>query len=402
MLQNNRAKRKCVNADNIDELIDLLDVSQVNKKEHDCYPQVLALLSYLYRVEVSMDHVTIPEPMEVMVKEKWLGGDRNLIEQFVNPKLLIVTDRYIHTTATVNPLRAKRPKPGGSGRAFVDEEIEKSRAGCNFCTKKLTLQDVFGRVEWEKAGIFTAENSFRFYDFNGLVIPEKIHNYMDIDYETFHAMVAYNAVLWYGNVHRLHPDRTHPVMVWDVLGKAGASQVHPHMQVFMGRGYYPGRMGSLEAARNTYKSDLGRDYLQDIIDLHISLGLGVRYKTAVAIVPINPTKDNEIWVIGEPGSISDFTRLWFIAQKTYLEELEVYCYSQGIALPTSSFTSDVTGGDLMIAKLGARGDCASSYNDVSSLELYTISSISTDYYQTIHALSRTLEKYDFSKKNMEM
>ena len=113
MLQNNRAKRKCVNADNIDELIDLLDVSQVNKKEHDCYPQVLALLSYLYRVEVSMDHVTIPEPMEVMVKEKWLGGDRNLIEQFVNPKLLIVTDRYIHTTATVNPLRAKRPKPGG-------------------------------------------------------------------------------------------------------------------------------------------------------------------------------------------------------------------------------------------------------------------------------------------------
>jgi hypothetical protein len=181
------------------------------------------------------------------------------------------------------------------------------------------------------------------------------------------------------------------------MGKAGASQVHPHIQMFLGSGYYPGKFGELDDAGKRYQSATGGNYLQDIVDLHIALGLGFKHKSAAVIVPINPTKDREIWVIGK-DNIYDWAWLYFISFRAYIEELKVFCFSQGMALPTSVIAQPQDSvfsksSDLMIVKMGARGDCTSPYNDVSSLELYTVNSISTDYFETIAAVKRTYENY---------
>ena len=356
------------------------------------------LLDRLYRVEVSGTDVKVPPGMVDMVRNKWFGGSAELYEKFEHPRVIIVTDRYTSQTSTVNPLRALRPKPDRDGKEAlnaVKKEIEASRPGCNFCNDKQTLEDTFGRIYWEKSHIFTAENAFRFYDYTGMVIPADIHDFMELDAQTFETMLTYSAPTWFGNIHEKNPGKTHPVMLWDILGKAGASQTHPHIQMFIGTGYYPGKFGEISDARKRYNSATGGSYLQDIVDVHIALGLGFKHKSAAVIVPINPTKDREVWVVGK-DDIFDWSWLYYIAFRSYIEELGVYCFSQGMALPTSTIMSSPLlgeSGELMIVKMGARGDCTSPYNDVSSLELYTINSISTDYYETIAAIVKTYERY---------
>ena len=392
----------CLRPTNVEQLLDLLNTSNSELSRPKCYGALRDLMDRIYRVEVSGTDVKVPASMVELVRDKWFGGDGELYKKFEHPRVIIVTDRFTSQTSTINPLRAMRPKPSGQEEErAVRDIIEKSKSGCNFCNDKQTLEDTFGRVYWEKSHIFTAENAFRFYDYTGMVIPGDIHDFMKIDAQTFETMLTYSAVTWFGNVHERHPEKTHPVLLWDVLGKAGASQIHPHIQMFLGSGFYPGKMGELDDAGRRYKSATGGNYLQDIIDLHVALGLGFKHKSAAVIVPINPTKDREIWVIGS-DSIFDWAWLYFISFRAYIEELKVYCFSQGMALPTSEIAPSNLfreSGELMIVKMGARGDCTSPYNDVSSLELYSINSISTDYYETIAAVYRTYENY--KSKNPE-
>ncbi|XP_063683709.1 uncharacterized protein LOC134818198 [Bolinopsis microptera] len=387
----------CIRPDNIENLLDILNTSNSGVKRPKCYEALRGLMDRIYRVEISGAEVRVPKSMVELVRDKWFGGDVDLYAKFEHPRVMIVSDRYTSQTSTVNPLRALRPKPsnGGEEKLAVEKIIADSKPGCNFCNDKQTLEDTFGRVYWEKSHIFTAENAFRFYDYTGMVIPADIHNFMDVDAQTFETMLTYSALTWFGNIHERHPEKTHPVLVWDVLGKAGASQVHPHIQMFVGSGFYPGKFGEIDDAGKRYKADTGGNYLQDIVDLHIALGLGFKHKSAAVIVPINPTKDREIWVVGK-DNVFDWAWLYFISFRAYIEELEVYCVSQGIALPTAEIaqTSIMSeSGELMIVKMGARGDCTSPYNDVSSLELYSVNSISTDYYETIAAVHKTYETY---------
>ena len=231
------------------------------------------------------------------------------------------------------------------------------------------------------------------------MIPADIHNFMEIKYETFENMLAKVAVSWFENIHNLHPDRTHPILIWDILPKAGASQVHPHIHTMLGRGYYPGKWGIMDKAKERYATETGGDYLQDMVDLHISLGLGMRFKSAAVIVTINPVKDREIWVIGT-DNMTDWTRLYYLAYRTYIE-LEIYCFSMAMALPSSFISKKMHhGGELLVAKIGARGDCSSTFNDVSSLELYSTSSISSDYYETMTAFRKTFAKFKYKIDNI--
>ena len=389
----------CLRPASTDHLISILNQSDTSIRRPPCFRQVLNLMNMLYQVDISIDHVTVPVKMVALVRDQWFQGNATLYRMFQNPRVLTVTDRYTSETSNVNLIRSLRPKPLGSGDALKEvlRVIEESRSGCNFCGTDHTLQDTFGRLRVAQNNIFTAENSFRFYDYSGLVIPGDIHNFMEVDYETFKSMILSAAVPWFRNIHSLHRSNTHPILVWDIMSKAGASQVHPHIHTLLGKGRYPGKWGLMDQAKTRYHTDTGgRDYLQDIVDLHVSVGLGMRYKSAAVIVTINPVKDREIWVIGT-DNLSDWTCLHFLAYRTFIEELEVYCFSQSMAIPSSEVTGwkkHGVSGDLMVAKIGARGDCTSSFNDVSALELYSINSIAMDYYETMRAFEKTFKKYE--------
>ena len=217
------------------------------------------------------------------------------------------------------------------------------------------------------------------------------------------------------------------MMIFDIMPQAGASQVHPHVQGFLGKNTYLGKMGKLDQAINLYRNRTKQNYLEDYINVHIALGLGLRYRTASIVVPLDSQKDNEFVIVGT-SSLRDWTRLLYLVHRTYIEELKVYCFSTGMAWPTSilfrssdlkisKIGKDLKGseelsdspnskkvkrtipktlkpaGSLMFARVGSRGNCQSVESDVSSLELYLINHLSTDPYVTISALKRILKKY---------
>ena len=207
------------------------------------------------------------------------------------------------------------------------------------------------------------------------------------------------------------------MMVWDVMPHAGASQIHPHVAGFLGKGKYLGKMGKLNHASTSYrKMNLQRDYWKDYLNLHIALGLGVRYHTASIIVPIDSQKEHEFVIVGTT-SLRDWIRAFYLIYRTYVEELKVYCFSSGMAWPTSILTehiqtlsnmkrnnrktprknrsaSSFDDGNLMFARIGGRGNCESIESDVSALELYAINHLSSDPFTTIRALKKTILKHD--------
>ncbi len=43
------------------------------------------------------------------------------------------------------------------------------------------------------------------------------------------------ALQWFERAHAVDPDSRFPHLMWDLLPKASASQIHPHAQVFIGK-----------------------------------------------------------------------------------------------------------------------------------------------------------------------
>ena len=60
------------------------------------------------------------------------------------------------------------------------------------------------------------------------------------------------ARLWFEAVREQNPSLEAGMMIGDSLGKAGASQIHPHMQTWMGR-QFEGQFASLYRQADQYR-----------------------------------------------------------------------------------------------------------------------------------------------------
>ena len=81
-------------------------------------------------------------------------------------------------------------------------------------------------------------------------------------------------------------DLRYPVLLWDTLPHAGASQVHPHIHALTDPSQYIGTWGVLNTASRHYFSKYGSHLVSDMILVHWALGLVLVEGNAVAVVPI--------------------------------------------------------------------------------------------------------------------
>ncbi len=86
----------------------------------------------------------------------------------------------------------------------------------------------------------------------------------------------------------------YPEMIWDSMPKAGASQVHPHLQVSMGKGsYYGGMRRWLDASQRYFRTN-SRNFFDDLILIH--KGLGLTYKLNDVYVVANLVMKNHCFI----------------------------------------------------------------------------------------------------------
>jgi hypothetical protein len=227
-----------------------------------------------------------------------------------------VYNKWTRTTTVRNPLRAVRPQPLSDNKDYVGHLFNGSNKdqNCDFCTGKVAA-DPIGILSNKR--IMVAANAFKLQDFHALFIPIK-HNPLSLEYEDFRDLFSI-AGDWFGKVQKVSSSgHSHPMLAWDSLPHAGASQLHTHMHGFMGRGHYLGQFRDLQEARDQYRYTYpGSDMTQDYINVHMALGLGERFGSNVILSPLDAKKDHEFIVIG-PQVDKDFAKLVHGIHRTFI------------------------------------------------------------------------------------
>ena len=72
-------------------------------------------------------------------------------------------------------------------------------------------------------------------------------------------------------------------MSWDLLYNAGASQIHPHIHLFMKQKHYTKSFEILYNFATKFHEQTKNNYFLELIDIHSKLGLAVHHGSSVAL-----------------------------------------------------------------------------------------------------------------------
>lgn len=138
---------------------------------------------------------------------------------------------------------------------------------------------MFQRIETNLS--YSAANTFKYDKWHGLILARS-HNPLTLKKEEFIDMFDL-ALTWYKEVKKQDKDAKYPALLWDVMPKSGASQVHPHFQTSFGvNNYYGGMRRWLDASKRYYQENR-RNFFDDFILIHSALGLTFQHRSAYLI-----------------------------------------------------------------------------------------------------------------------
>ncbi|XP_066993268.2 uncharacterized protein [Anabrus simplex] len=283
----------------------------------------------MYSVEVQEASIKFNRKLEQKVKS-WLGNDEKLYKEAQAQMIFSLQDHYNHRFTVYNAVRGKRPATGSHkpNKMFVSEPANDEKSKCDFCHPlTMTAEDNFGR---------------------------------------------------------------YPVLFWDMFPHAGASQMHVHVHGILGTNGYPGQFGDLFSMTKNFRSKEHSYYWTSVIKMHEALGLVLRFNKVVALAPLVPHRSHELWLISNEPCKELFQLLYYTV-KMYQSGLSQFCFSMGGALPVPNQEFDPEKSLPSVIQIGTRGDCSSSVNDISSVELYLFNNVNTDPYMTISKLHQYVE-----------
>nr|XP_022296019.1 uncharacterized protein LOC111105857 [Crassostrea virginica] len=352
--------------------------------------------SAIFTITQNPAKVVIPESFAEKVKG-WLGGNIELFNNVKDQRILFIYNEYTREQNVYNPLREKRPMsvPARPEREYVEEISAKSAKTCDFCRYKTnTAEDVFGRVEGEFS--FTAANTFKLDHWHTLSLIMK-HHPLNWTYTQFTDLM-HTSQKWLQKAYAIDRSYKYPMLIWDMLPHGGASQIHPHVHNFLDRTRYQGSVENWRMAANLYTKDHPHNnYFSDLIMIHMSLGLGVKYGRAVALASLLPKKDNEVIIISQEAD-KDFFDLLYFTYRAFVDDMEKLCYSSGMGFPSLD-PEDKLGRIPAFARLITRGPVEDIRSDISSLELFTAQNANTDPYKVIQFIRNSIKKRDRRSKS---
>merc|ERR1719468_162022 len=179
--------------------------------------------------------------------------------------------------------------------------------------------------------------------------------------------------------------------------KAGASQVHPHLQISVGSmSYYGGMRRHLDASKRYYEAHR-RNYFDDFINLHKALGLTYSVDNAVLITNLVPIKEQELMIIGsnDKKGLESLIKLLHQTIEISVKKFGLFAWSMGIFFPEiNKVGGSETQGTLnrTICKINFRTPAAGLRSDMSSLDFYTSSVLGIDRYQVASKLFKELSQ----------
>ncbi|KAL7633332.1 UNVERIFIED_CONTAM: hypothetical protein RMT77_016438 [Armadillidium vulgare] len=294
--------------------------------------------------------------------------NENLFNSLSHQLLIYVFNHVTLESSVYNPLRSKRPVVHNDENiwSYVEKLSSETHPNCDFCKyKDFTAVDELGRHETQ----FTVRvtNTFKLEKWHGMIIMKKHHptNFSLQEFEMF----LNDVVNWANEVQVVDPSYIYPSAVWDVLYKAGASQIHPHIHVLVSRNYYFGKVEQLRRAAQNYFEKTGHNYFTKLVEIYSALGLAVRLGKAVALCTLAGSGDLEVMILSDTPN-SDLFRLFYFTLQVY-HELNFPCHSMFMGWSALGSSERAKFGKVpAILRVMTRGNCMSKTNDISSIDLF--------------------------------
>jgi len=362
--------------------------------------EIYKIFSQIYNIRSKETTIVISDTFMERV-EKWLNKDQKMIEASKRQGLIFVDNKLTQESVVYNPVRANRPGAGGADALnFINKLVTDSSANCDFCQyKKYTAMDSFGRLESKHASIVS--NTFKIERYHGMVLFRH-HDPLNVSQHEF-IDGANLAMKFFEKAHSLVPDHEYRIIYWDVLPKASASQVHPHMHLTLGDYSYYAKWNRLHHASVEYAvENKGRNYWTQLLKIHNALGLAVQFGEASAFAYITPQKDYELVVISRKPCL-DYFRLVYLTMRILQFNMHQYAISFGMVFPRINSNPDADGYELpMMCRMVSRGPADNPRSDISSFDLFGLPNVNKDPFKLMAVIKeelkkRTLDNADFKE-----
>lgn len=319
-------------------------------------------------------------PPDAMVP--WIEKQFGSVEAVRQQKIIKVTNLVTLEGVLFNWLRSSRPI--WRQEIDLDRELEEGPPDPLADPFNGTPEDLFGRVRGKYC--VTASNIAKFDGFHGLVVFNERHP-LRFNREMLHDYIDTGG-RWGDLAHASDPDAKYYVFLWNCLWRAGASLLHGHAQVIMGKGMHYAAVEYLRQRAAVYQAHHRMNYFNDLFLAHQSLGCAFEKDGTKVIANLAPKKENEVLLFAPFVSTSLKDRIYDVLE-CFRDRMGITSFNLVIYTPPWSETPESWEGVPVVVRIVDRGDPSSRTADFGAMELYAASVVSADPFQ----LARTLRDH---------
>jgi len=339
-------------------------------------PEVQERFRRIFHLTTTVGRLVPPPEMHAWI-ESYFGSVDAVREQ----QIVKVTNLITLEGALFNSLRAQRPMET-KGSADVAKTIEEATGG-PFCHPEAgTPADSFGRAKGEHA--ITASNVAKYDGFHGLVVfdehnplqftQEQVADYLDV------------ALEWAGKAREEDPEARYFFFMWNCLWKSGASILHGHAQMTLGRGMHYARVEALRRAALLYRLGHGVNYFEDLYQVHRDLGLAFETSQEVRVLAyLTPIKEKEVILIAR-GLCDGLPEAIYQTLHTYVHQLGVQSFNLALYVRPFGLVEEDWSEFPVVVRIVDRGDPMNRTADMGAMELYAASVIASDPFRVVESL----------------
>lgn len=320
----------------------------------------------LYRVTQHVGELVPPAEMYPWI-EKQFGS----LEPVQRQRVVRIINRHTFEDALFNELRARRPmdmKNGGLDELDAPNPNDPLAAPLTG-----TPADTFGRVHGEFS--VTASNVAKPDALSGLVVfndynPLHFSREQVIDYIS-------TATRWAERGYEADPSAQYYLFMWNCLWRAGASLLHGHAQMMLGRDMHYGKVEHLRLTAQRYWDECRSNYFDDLYLAHESVGAAFEHDGIRVLAHLTPVKEKETLLIADQLDENLMGHI-YEALSCLRDRLGVHSFNLVIYMPPLGQTTEDWSGFPVIVRLVDRGDAHVKTSDIGTMELYASTIVSSD------------------------
>ena len=312
----------------------------------------------VFHVSVSHGDLVPPESMHRWIEERFREVD--LVRR---QKIVRVTNVVTMEGVLFNWLRSARPI--WRHELNLDEELERSDGEPFDTPYELTPEDSFGRGE--SKWCVTASNIAKFDGFHGLVIfkekhplrftREQIHDYLN------------TGERWAALAHRADPSAKYYFFLWNCLWRAGASLLHGHAQVLLGREMHYPAIEYQRRAALLFEANHRQNYFAALYPAHQMVGAGFQRASVRVLANLAPIKEHEVILMADEMSDALKDRIYEVLT-CFRDRLGVTSFNLVLYRPPLAPTDESWDGFPVMVRIVDRGDPTTRTNDFGGVGLY--------------------------------